>query len=248
MRVAGGIEMLEITAEIMGRSSTICPTLLWDGTDAVLVDAGFPGQLPLFRQAMAAAGVPFDRLTKVVVTHHDIDHVGSLPDIVAAAGSRVEVLAAEGERPYIQGERVPLKMTPEAVARMTASLPPEAAEGLRRQMAALLANPPKATVHRSLAPGEELPFCGGLVVIATPGHTPDHISLYHRPSRTLIAGDALTAADGRLGGPSPGATPDMPEALRSLRNLAPFDIAAVIAYHGGLVRTGIRERIAELAG
>jgi len=34
----------------------------------VLVDAGFPGMLHQIREAMARAGVPFDRLDKVIVT------------------------------------------------------------------------------------------------------------------------------------------------------------------------------------
>jgi glyoxylase-like metal-dependent hydrolase (beta-lactamase superfamily II) len=249
VRVAEGVEMLEITSDIMGRQSTICPTLLWDEQDVVLVDAGFPGQLPLLREAMARAGVPFGRLTKVLITHHDFDHIGSLPDVVAETGGRVEVIAHAGEKPYVQGERIPAKLTPEAVARSLASLPPDLAAQRRQAIADRLANPPKARVDRTFGDGEELALCGGIVAIATPGHTPAHTSFYHKPSRTLIAGDALTAADGRLNGPSEGATLDVPLARRSLRNFAPYDVAAVIAYHGGLVRGGgIRERIAELAG
>lgn len=248
MRVADGVEMLAITQEMMGRTNTVCPTLLWDDHDVVLVDAGYPGQLQIFRDAMAAAGVAFERLTTVVVTHHDFDHIGGLPEIAAAAGPALKILAAVEETPYVRGERIPIKMTPENVARMTAGLPPEQAEERRRAVAARLANLPKARVDRSFVPGEELGFCGGLLAVGTPGHTPGHISLYHRPSGTLIAGDALTAVNGRLAGPPAGATLDMPQALRSLRSLATLDIAAVIAYHGGLVRTGIRERLTELQG
>ncbi len=247
MRVADGVEMLEITQEIRGRTATICPALLWDDRDVVLVDAGFPGQLELFRAAMGRAGVPFEKLTRIVITHHDIDHIGSLADIEAAAPG-VRVLAAEGDRPYIQGERIPVKMTPEAITRMTAGQPPEQVEERRRAVAEMLKHVPTARVDETFKPGDELPVCGGLVVIATPGHTPDHISLYHRPSRTVISGDALTADNGRLNGPPAAPTLDMPLALRSVRNFAPFDIAAVIAYHGGLVRAGIRERLAEIQG
>ncbi len=249
MRVADGVEVLEITQEMQGRTATICPALLWDDRDVVLVDAGFPGQLELFRAAMARAGKPMDKLTKIVITHHDLDHIGSLPEVVAAAPG-VRVLAAEGERPYIQGERTPIKMTPEGVAQLTAGLPPEQVAERQKAAAARLASMtlPKARVDEVFKPGDELPICGGLVVIGTPGHTPDHISLYHKPSRTLIAGDALTADNGRLNGPPTGPTLDMPHALRSLRSFASYDIAAVIAYHGGLVRAGIRERLAEISG
>jgi len=248
MRVADGVEMLEVTQDIMGRTSTICPALLWDSQDVILVDAGFPGQLALFQQAMAKAGVPLQKLTKVLITHQDIDHIGSLADIVAAAGHPVEVLCSEGEKPYIQGEKTPIKMTPEAIEKFTAGMPPEVREERMKSVKARLANLPKARVDRTFKHGDELPLCGGIVVIDTPGHTPWHVSLYHTPSRTLISGDALTAAEGVLNPPSPGATLDVPLALKSLKTLAPFDIANVIAYHGGLVRTNIRQRISELAG
>jgi len=33
-------------------------------------------------------------------------------------------------------------------------------------------------VDKTLEDGEELPFCGGITVIHTPGHTPGHICLY----------------------------------------------------------------------
>jgi glyoxylase-like metal-dependent hydrolase (beta-lactamase superfamily II) len=72
-------------------------------------------------------------------------------------------------------------------------------------------------------------------VVFSPGHTPGHICLYHERSRTLIAGDALTAEDGRLRGPNPSATPDMPLAAQSVRKLAALDVQAIVCYHGGVV-------------
>ena len=36
-----------------------------------------------------------------------------------------------------------------------------------------------------------LDVAGGLRVVATPGHTPGHVSLLHEPTRTLITGDAV---------------------------------------------------------
>ena len=72
-------------------------------------------------------------------------------------------------------------------------------------------------------------------MVGTPGHTPGHTSLYHEPSRTLIAGDALAATDGTLRGPSPQASMDMAEASRSVQRLAALDPAVIICYHGGVV-------------
>lgn len=43
-----------------------------------------------------------------------------------------------------------------------------------------------------------LPFCGGMKVVYSPGHTIGHICLYFARSRLLVAGDALSCKDGVL--------------------------------------------------
>lgn len=247
MRVANGIEMLEISAIIMGKVNVIHPTLLWDEDTVILVDTGYPGQLPLFREAMAKAGVPFDKLSKVIVTHQDLDHIGSLPAILNASPQRVEVLAHEVEKPYIQGEKRLLKITPQAIAQAVNSLPAEMSEQQRKAFKAGLENPPKANVDKTVADEEELPYCGGITVITTPGHTPGHISLYHKKSKTLITGDTLLVVDGQLRKPDPHLTLDMNVAIKSLKKLAQYDIETVICYHGGLYKGDANQRIAELA-
>jgi glyoxylase-like metal-dependent hydrolase (beta-lactamase superfamily II) len=247
MKIADGIEMLELTAQVAGRVETIHPVLIWDEEAAVLADAGFPGQWPLLREAIRKAGVPVRKLSAVIVTHQDIDHIGGLPALLAEAERKVEVLADEREKPYIQGERMLLRITPEAVDRAVRSLPPEVPEPMRRSFRAALENPPKAPVDATLADGQILPWCGGIVVIHTPGHTPGHLCLYHRRSKTLIAADAMTVEGGRLTGPDPATALDPAEARRSLRKLTPFDIEAVVCYHGGLYRGDASRRIAELA-
>ena len=80
MRLADNVEVLELPTQSFVGGGIIHPTLIWDDNTVVLVDAGFPGQLQQIREAMGSAGVPFDRLDKVIITHHDIDHIGSLPE------------------------------------------------------------------------------------------------------------------------------------------------------------------------
>ncbi|HEY7350100.1 MAG TPA: MBL fold metallo-hydrolase [Ktedonobacterales bacterium] len=198
------------------------------------------------REAMQQAGVPFERLNTIIVTHQDLDHIGSLPVMLKEAPQKVEVLANEIEKPFIQGDQRPLKLTPQAIAQAVAALPAEMPEEARQAFQARLENPPRAAVDKTVADGEELPYCGGITVINTPGHTPGHICLYHRQSKTLIAGDALRVVDGQLQGPSQQATLDMPLALESLKKLARYDIETVICYHGGLYRGEANQRLAAL--
>ena len=246
MKVANGVEMLEISAVIMGKVDVIYPTLIWDEATVILVDAGYPGQQALFREAIEKTGVSFDKLSKVIVTHHDLDHIGSLLIILNESPQKIEVLASELEKPFIQGEKRPVKITPETIAQAVASLPPEVPEEWRKAFKAVLENPPKAKVDKTIFDGEELPYCGGIKVISTPGHTPGHICIYHKSSKTLIAGDALIVVDGQLHKLDPQLTFDMDLAMKSLKKLTQYDIETVICYHGGLYKGEVNQRITEL--
>jgi glyoxylase-like metal-dependent hydrolase (beta-lactamase superfamily II) len=242
-----GIAMLELSAVVMGRTETVCPAMVWDDDGIVLIDTGYPGQYPLLKRAIEAEGFSVDRLTNIIITHQDIDHIGSLATILKNGPDGINVIASELEKPYIQGDRMLLKVTPERIASALRSMPEGVPVEWKEAFKRTLENPPKAPVDRLVADGEELPFGGGLTVIETPGHTPGHISLYHRPSKTLIAADAMNVAGGELLGPDPEHAVDPGLAVRSLTKFAAFDIERVICYHGGMYRGDCNRRIAELA-
>lgn len=245
MKIAEGLETIELQSDSMGATSVFRPTLIWDENTVVLVDTGVPGQIQNIRKEMEKAGVPFERLDKVIITHHDLDHIGSLSRVVKESNNRVEVLSHEGERPFIQGEMMPIKMTPERIAEREKELQ-AMPEEKRNVMKAVLANLP-ANVDTLLHDGEELPYCGGIIVIHTPGHTPGHICLYLKKYKALITGDALIAVEGKLFGPNPIYTANMQDAIDSLKKLTKYDIQKVLCYHGGLINNNANERIAELA-
>jgi glyoxylase-like metal-dependent hydrolase (beta-lactamase superfamily II) len=72
-----------------------------------------------------------------------------------------------------------------------------------------------------------------LRVIATPGHTPGHISLLDESAGILVAGDSLNGTDGTgLTGANPQYTPDMATANQSIAKMAGFDYSAVLVGHG----------------
>lgn len=247
MQIAKGIEMLEISVQVMGGVDTIYPTLLWDQESAVLIDTGYPGLLPKLKEAVKEADVPWEQLRTVIITHQDLDHIGSLPDLLRENDLDLTVLAHEIEKPHIEGELMLLKHTPDALVAAEAMIPPHVPEEWRRAFLSMLSNPPKGRVDRFIVDGEHLPFAGGITIIHTPGHSPGHLSLYHHNSRTLIAADALTVQGSELHGPNPSATPDMKQALSSLKTFAKYEIDTVICYHGGLYRGDANRRIAELA-
>jgi glyoxylase-like metal-dependent hydrolase (beta-lactamase superfamily II) len=188
----------------------------------VLVDAGDPGTLPAIQREMELAGVPFERLTKLILTHQDIDHIGGAADILSASKHHIEVLAHEKDKPYIEGDKPLIKF--------------DHSQG----------PPPRVKVDRVISDGEVLPFLRGLTVIFTPGHTPGHISLYHSNSKTLITADATIAPEGKLIGPNEIFTPDMDLAWKSFARFTDFDVRTALVYHGGICNSNVNEQISLL--
>ncbi|WP_336776751.1 MBL fold metallo-hydrolase [Paenibacillus sp. MMO-58] len=237
MRIADGIEMLELDLGPM----TVCPTILFDKDEWVLVDTGMPGSAPTIIELAKQAGIGEQKLNNILLTHQDIDHIGGLPGF-KADNPELVVYAHEDDRAVIDGKKPMLKASPERLAALLGALPVVA----RSQFEATFIYPTGANVDRTMADGENLPFGGGITVIHTPGHTPGHVSLYHQPSKTLIAGDAMVVANGELNGPREAVTPDMASALQSLKKLKDFDIETVICYHGGVFKGDVQGRIAAL--
>ncbi|MEK4485645.1 MBL fold metallo-hydrolase [Psychrobacillus sp. FSL H8-0484] len=214
MEISKGVEMLHL--EFHG--NIIHPTLLWDEEMAVLIDTGFPGQIEDLHVAMEKVGVSFDKLKVLILTHQDIDHIGSLPEILQECGSNIKVYAHELDKPYIQGDLSLLK------------------DGH-------LENPPTGKVDDTLKDGQELPYCGGIRVIHTPGHSPGHISLYLKQNKTLIAGDSMYSVNGIIGGIHAPTVLDIKEARLSLKKYLDLDIESVVCYHGGLSKENINDQI-----
>lgn len=247
MKIAEGLEMLDLPAELADGSARIYPSVFYDDKHVLLVDAGLPDAVPFFREAFSKAGIDFERIGRIAITHSDMDHIGSLSEIISLSSHPIEVLAHAEEKPYIQTERPPIRM--EQMKGRLEGLPEERRskmqgvyDNIRNNYRRL-----RAEVTHEVEDGEALDICGGITVIYTPGHTPGHICLYHPASKTLVAGDCLNIKDGQLI-PSPAFLTLDADALRaSLIKLSRLDIQNVVCYHGGLYKDDANARIAELA-
>ncbi|WP_042166934.1 MBL fold metallo-hydrolase [Paenibacillus gorillae] len=239
MKIANGVEMLEIHVMSPRGPMVLNPTLIYDGNSAILVDAGMPGQSQLIVEAMSKAGVAPSQLQAIILTHQDLDHIGGAPEIIQAAGKSLPIYAHKLDQPYMEGKLPLVKANPERMAKLLSHLPEEEL----RQALEVFQNPPKVPVDQLLEDGQVLPVFGGIQVIFTPGHTPGHISLYLQESKTLIAADAMVSSAGKLHGPVEQNTPDMETAVRSLSKFLELDIENVICYHGGLSQSNIREQL-----
>ena len=217
MEIAKGVEMLQLEFQ----EFIIHPILLWNDEMAVLIDTGFPGQFEDIQVEMERVGVSVDKVKVVILTHQDIDHIGSLPNVLENGVSDIKVYAHELDKPYIEGDLPLLKDVH-------------------------VENPPKGKVSDTVIDGQELPYCGGILILHTPGHTPGHISLYLKPSKILVAGDSMYSVNGVLGGVHAPTTLNIKEAQESVKKYLNLDIKSVVCYHGGLSKGNIKIQLQNL--
>lgn len=72
------IHLLEIKFEYNGQQQAITPVLLQDGNETILIDCGYPDFTPQIEEAANRQGIRLDSMSALIVTHHDMDHIGSL--------------------------------------------------------------------------------------------------------------------------------------------------------------------------
>jgi len=217
------------------RSPVLHPALVCGDDGLVLVDAGYPGQAERFAAAARRNGADLRNLRAIVITHHDYDHIGSLRALKTMFPDALVVSSAV-ERDYISGAKRSLRL--EQAERMLESLP-EAERAGAIAFQKTLESVENTPVDLTVADGDLLPYCGGVRIVATPGHMPGHISVFIERERVLISGDALAAENGVLLMANPQYTLDMDAARKSVAKLAEMDIDRILCYHGGLVEGNI---------
>ncbi|MEW4371204.1 MBL fold metallo-hydrolase [Paenibacillus kandeliae] len=238
MKINEQIEVLDLHVEMGGHAAVLHPFVIYEDGRAYIFDTGFPGNYDKLTSLLK----PDYPVAGVILTHQDIDHVGTLPQFINDGGGKLEVYAHEDDRKVIDGTAPFIKATPERLQMIASSLAPEEGQLFRATFSA--DTPPN--VNHVLHDGDVLPLAGGLQVVHTPGHTPGHISLYHPVSKTLFTGDAMAVNEGQLEGPVPAFTPDYPLAVQSLKAFLDLDIDTIVCYHGGAFRGDIHGRIREL--
>ncbi len=213
--------MREVVPSVYVFSGTIAGRvhLIDDDGGYTLIDAGLPNAPPKVVEQMHAADMRVERIRRIVVTHAHPDHIGGLAALRAMTGA--EVVASAPERAVIEGR----------------SPTPLPNRGDVPVMSRFLVPPPVAMhtagVDRVVGDGDVIwGRMGGLTVVATPGHSPGHISLWQAERRILFAGDTITNLRGRLRLPYAFLTVDMSENLRSIARLAALQPRAVLFGHG----------------
>lgn len=233
---------LEIKHSFGDKESVIYPVLAMDENELVLIDCGYPGDLPHIEKAAEEHAIDMSRLTKIIITHHDYDHMGAL-GALKKKYPRAQVISSAIEADYISGKKKSLRLQQ---AEQLQKMLPEAEQELGKRFMAQLEAVEKVPVDLVVEDKATFPCCGGIEVIATPGHMPGHICIYLRESRMLVAGDAMIVDKGELLMANPQYTLDMESAKRSVEKLLDYEIDTIICYHGGICSGNVKEKLQKI--
>jgi len=233
MRIAENIELLAVPINVPDVDATMHMTLMWDDENLVLMDASIPGQAEEIAKAIADAGFDAKNLTHIIITHQDMDHIGSVLDMQKMAPN-AKILAHHEEAPYMDGRKMPIRLATN-LAKYD-DLPPEVKEYVDQAKADYEVGKFKLKIDQELTDKEVLPICGGIEIVHTPGHMPGHIALFLQKSGIMVCGDAANIADGKMTGPNPVHTPDIETGMQSLEKMKQYPLTGIVAYHGGYLQ------------
>lgn len=222
---------LTITMPFGNTENTVFPTLLWDKKNVILVDCGFIGSLPILEKELQQHGLSAGEITGLVLTHHDHDHMGAVAAL-KRINPHMKIYASSIEAPFISAQEKPLRLC--QAEEMQKTLPPEQ-EDFGRAFCDMLRRVEPVETDVFLHDGERMDWCEGCRIIATPGHTPGHISLFMEKDSIIITGDAIALEDGKPVIANPQFTLDMEQAVKSMENLLSLQAKAYYCYHGGIL-------------
>ena len=150
-----------------------------DDGDVTLVDAGWPGDEPTVREGLHTAGVQPAEIDRVLLTHYDPDHIGTLSRLTPELDAPIYIHKMEA--PYIAGDQLP---------------PWTSRHGLN----AVLRLYTRYTTLPNLpvCPIEDGDTLGGFQAYHTPGHTIGHMAYIHDELSAGLLGDLVYEWSGHL--------------------------------------------------
>ena len=198
--------------------------ILVDDDGLTIVDTGLPRSEKKILAYVSSLGKSAGEVKRIILTHSDLDHVGSLTALQRATGARTYTSQIEADA----------IATGQPSRQITSS-----GFSLRRILFALVGPFFKAKpfqVDEILAESQTLPVLGGLRVVETHGHTPGHISLFAPAVEVLFCGDSMVTDENGIHGSRPAVTWDSDQAKESVRKQAELGASIVCSGHGPVVK------------
>lgn len=231
---------LKVSKEINGQVIELYPTVLLGMQEVILIDTGYEETYKEFTHQLNKFNIHIKDLTKILISHDDIDHIGAL-SLFQEENPAVEILCPEKEIDSITG-----KIKSERLIQAENSLNeiPEEHQKWVLDFISKLQNIKHVDIQQTFRNNEIIH--DDLVVIPTPGHTKGHVSFYIPSKKTLIANDALVIENGELEIANPQFTLDLKLALKSIETIKELELNKIICYHGGIMKTNIQSNLEKL--
>lgn len=190
-----------------------------------IIDTGLPFSEKTILRYITGKGWSTRDIKRILITHADLDHYGCLAALQKQSGARTFASRVEAK----------------AIAEGQSSRPIDrnGNNTLQRLLIVFFSRIMKSTpfqIHEILAEGQTLPVLGGLQVVETPGHSPNHISFFAPSVRILFCGDSMKSDDKRLHTSSSRNNWDQDRAKASVRKQAGLGAQIVCPGHGPVVR------------
>jgi glyoxylase-like metal-dependent hydrolase (beta-lactamase superfamily II) len=174
---------MQITLSIHRIGSFVNQYLLIDNNELTLIDTGMRSNKNSILKYVKYLGFQPSDIKRILITHSDPDHYGAAKDLKDVTGC--EVWATQLEADAMKNATSSREINPTGFVKILFSL-----------LAPVMYVPP-VTTDRIIGDGETLSILGGMKVIASPGHTPGHVSFFIPEERILITGDAIEEKNGK---------------------------------------------------
>lgn len=212
---------IEITPNVYQFTRGANQFLLKTGpNELTLIDTGMPGATKITLEAVTALGYEPAAVKHILVSHSDLDHMGSLAGIKTATGATV--YASAQTKAHIENRTSPPHIPPPLSWMM---------------WLALKLTFKSATVDHVFADGDTLPIGGGIQTIHAPGHTPDNFVFYWTAEGVLFAPDLLFHNTPNLTLTPSAISWNKEVAVASVKKVLTLEPAVICVGHGDAVRT-----------
>ncbi|PGY11413.1 MBL fold metallo-hydrolase [Bacillus cereus] len=219
---------LPIEFEFNERKQCIYPSLIILNNELTLVDTGYTNFSPLIEDAILKHGYEMKNLKNIIITHYDDDHIGSLYDFKVRY-PQINIIASEIESIYISGDIKSERLVQaEEMLEHMQNEEKEFGEWFIQQLKNVSHIPVDEKVHDG-----QMILNNECKILATPGHTSGHISLYFPNLDCVITGDAAVQDNRKLVIANPNFCLDIEKAEASLKEIKNLKATRYYCYHGG---------------
>ncbi len=138
--------------------------------EITIIDTGLPRQGKAILSELESLNIDLENIKNIMITHHDIDHIGNVALLEKATGAKV--WASPEDIPFIYGE----KPRP----------------GIKRLFSMIM----KAKTPAKINPYPENGILDNMKIIPSPGHTPGHVCIFFED--VLFAGDLVRTSPEKI--------------------------------------------------